>query len=260
MYENEREVLELSDFCWNCLDILKDVLYASAYTFFWTDQMPLIQRGIRQIAPDIQGDWLRFRYNGKMITFSLSDEAIAGYRARIQEFVSFGAGVRMLGAYENYVRQVVDVAYRAVPEKMDEFERNHRKDIRHRASYIKSGVGRGIDFFSEVFDYCPPPSYRPSLLFVFELRNVAVHNSSVADQRLCATANNAYVNMGEGKRLQVGDRVGWNMDICLRLFDLLVNLVSGADECVFPNLGLSTRQEKAWWYALQSEDSRPTSR
>lgn len=37
MYKDKRPIIKLSKECWDCLDILKDVSYANAYTFFWAE-------------------------------------------------------------------------------------------------------------------------------------------------------------------------------------------------------------------------------
>ena len=109
LYEDKRPFISLSEQCWECLDTIKDVGYANTYTFFWSDQLKLIQQVIRKIAPDIKGDWMRFKYEDKTVTFSLSDEAINSYKPKIQEFSSFGSAVRMLGAYEDYIRKIVEI-------------------------------------------------------------------------------------------------------------------------------------------------------
>src|SRR3972149_4436246 len=106
-YKDQLQLIKLSQQCWDCLNRIQDVSYANAYTFFWSEQLELVQQGIRNIAPDIKGDWLRFEYEGKSITFSLSNEAIMNYRPKIQEFSSFGSAVTMLGSYEDFVRKIV---------------------------------------------------------------------------------------------------------------------------------------------------------
>jgi hypothetical protein len=254
MYEDKRPTIKLSKECWDCLDVLKDISYANAYTFFWADQIKLIQQGIRKIIPDINGDLLRFRYEGKTITFSLSDEAIIGYKPKIQEFSSFGSVVKMLGAYENYVRRIVEISYQFIPKEMKNFKSNHRKDIRNTKSFIKHEVGRGVDFFSEVFGYTPHLSYRPSLQFIFQLRNVAVHNSCIADQRLCDAANNKYVNI-EGK-LKIGDTVKLNLSSSLQLHHLLTSILSEVDPHIYPTLKLPVIEKQAYWYLDDENDHK----
>jgi hypothetical protein len=252
MYEDKRPIKKLSEDCWNFLDILKDVSYANAYTFFWADQIKLVQQSIRKIAPGIKGDWLRFKYDGKIVTFSLSDDAIIGYKPKIQEFSSFGSGVKMLGAYENYLRRIVEISYQVIPDKIKKFKCDHRKYISDSKSYMKHEVGRGVDFFSEVFSYKPQSSYRPSLQFLFQLRNIAVHNSGIADQRLCDAANNKNVNI-EGK-LKIGDIVKWNLNISLQLHHLLINILSDVDPLISPTLKLPVIEKKAYWYLDKDND------
>ena len=246
MYETKRPIIKLSKECWDCLDILKDVLYANTYSFFWADQIKLVQQGIRKIAPDIKGDLLRFRYEGKTVTFSLSDEAIIGYKPKIQEFSSFGSGVKMLGAYENYIRRIVELSYKVIPKEMDEFKSNHRKDIHNPKSFIKHEVGRGVDFLSEVFGYTPHTSYRPVLEFIFQLRNVAVHNSGIVDERLCAATNNKYVIIE--RKLKIGDTVKWDLSISLQLHHLLTSMLSEVDPHIRSVLKLPDIEKQAYWY------------
>jgi hypothetical protein len=135
----------------------KNVEYANAYTFFWSENPKLVQQIIRKIAPDIKCSWLQFKYEGKTVTFSLSDQAIADYKPKVQEYSSFGSAVRMLGAYEGYVRKIFAVSYQDIPPKMTAFRNKHKRYIHNTKSFIKFEVGRGIDFFHEVFKYNPHP-------------------------------------------------------------------------------------------------------
>ena len=248
MYQDLRKELALSKECWTCLDVIKDVWYANAYTYFWADRAKLVQQAIRRIAPDIKGDWLRFKFEGMTVTFALSDEAIQRYRPKIQEFSSFGSAVRMLGAYEDYVRRVVDLSYQAIPGSMSTFKANHKKHItKKNESFIKAEVGRGIDFFEEVFNYKQQPPYRPALEFIFQLRNVAVHNSGRADQRLLDAANDPHVNVKE--TLTVGDRVEWTLSLSLQLHHLLTSLLPEVDPFISNVLNLSTVKRQAFWYS-----------
>lgn len=254
MYEDKRKTIKLSKECWDCLDILKDVSYANAYTFFWAENIKLVQQDIRKIVPDIKDDWLRFRYEGKTITFSLSDRSIIGYKPKIQEFSSFGSGVKMLGAYENYIRKIVEISHQVIPQEMAKFKNNH-KDISDTKSFIKHKVGRGVDFFSEVFGYIPHPSYRPILQFLFELRNVAVHNSGIVDQRLYDTMNNKYVIINE--KLKIGDTIKWDLSISLQLYHLLISILSEVDPHIYPTLKLPVIEKQTYWY-LDDENDQTT--
>lgn len=254
MYEDKRQVIRLSKDCWHCLEVIKDVWYANAYTFFWSENAKLVQQAIRKIAPDIKGDWLRFKYEGKTVTFSLSDQAIVDYKPKIQEFSSFGSAVRMLGAYEDYVRKIVEISNRVIPQKMTTFRNQHKKYIRNTNSFIKFEVGRGIDFFHEVFNYNPHPSYKPSLEFVFQLRNIAVHNSGIADQRLCDAAHSPYINISG--TLKIGEEVNWSLSLTLQLQLLLTSILPDVDPLICRILKLTEIEKQAYWYLNGDNDHK----
>ena len=247
MYDNKLPNIKLSEICWEYLEILKDVSYANAYTFFWSDQLELVQEGIRRIIPDLKGDWFRFKFHDKIVTFSISDEAIRGYKPKIQEFSSFGTVVKMLGAYENYVRKIAAISNIEIPDKIEDFITVHKikpEDLNKKV--MLHNFGRGIVFFIEIFGYNPHPSYIPSLQFFFEYRNVAVHNSGIVDERLLKAANNEYINInGE---LKIGDIIYWNLDLCLQLNHLIISILSELDPHVQSILKLPLIEKKAYWY------------
>lgn len=253
MYRDKRQVVRLSKECWDCLDVIKDVGYSNAYTLFWSDQIKLIQQAIRKIAPEIKGDWLRFRYEGKTVTFSLSENAIKAYKPKIQEFSSFGSSVRILGAYEVYVKKVVEISDHIIPQRMASFRQKHERYIRNVNGFIKHEMGRGIDFFHEVFNYNPHPSYKPSLKFIFQFRNVTVHNSGIADQRLIDAANSPHINI-TGK-LNIGDKVSWNPSLALQLYHLMIDMLTGVDPLICSHLKLIQIEKRAFWY-LDAEDAQ----
>jgi len=246
LYKDQRQLIKLSQQCWDCLAIIQAVSYAHAYTFFWSGQLKLVQQGIRKIAPDIRGDWLRFTHDGKTVTFSLSDEAIIAYAPKIQEFSSFGAAVTMLGAYEDFVRKVVELSYQSIPSAMQIFKNNHKKHISRKTnSFVKSEVGRGVDFFQEVFNYNPHQSYKPSLECFYQFRNITVHNAGIVDQKLCDALNNPYVI---GGKLKVGMRVHWNLSLVLQLAHLLTDMLPNVDPFICSKLGLLQIENQAYWY------------
>lgn len=248
LYEEKRPLVRLSKQCWECLDVIKDVGYANAYTFFWSDRLKLVQQAVREIAPDIKGDWLRFKYEGKTITFSLSDQAIMSYKPKIQEFSSFGSAVRMLGAYEDYVRNIAELSYKLIPVEMQGFKNNHKKHItKNTNSFVKSDIGRGIDFFIEVFNYQPHPSYKPVMEFFYQLRNIAVHNSGIVDQRLCDVAKSPFISI-TGGTLKVGMKVDWNLSSVLQLHHLLTDMLPQCDPLVCSKLGLLQIEKRSYWY------------
>ncbi len=253
LYEDKRQLTKLSVQCWDCLDIIKDVAYANAYTFFWSDQLKLVQQAIRKIAPDIKGDWLRFSFEGRTVTFSLSDSAVTSYKPKIQESSAFGSAVKILGGYEVYVRQIAELSWAAIPSDMEAFGNRHKKHVsRNTNAFVKSELGRGIDFFQEVFGYDADRSFRPSLEFLYQLRNVAVHNSGIADQRLCDLAKNAYVTIAGGT-LEVGTKLHWNLSLVLQLQHLMTGFLPQVDPFVCAKLSLPQIEKRAYWYQDSSE-------
>ena len=54
--EDKRQIVKLSRECWDCLDVIKDVGYAT-FTIFWSDKLKLVQQAIRRIAPDMKDYW-----------------------------------------------------------------------------------------------------------------------------------------------------------------------------------------------------------
>jgi hypothetical protein len=248
LYNQQRQLLKLSNICWDHLFTIKDIIYANAYTFFWADRIKQIQNAIRKIAPDIKGDWLRFHFEDKTITFSLSDEAIISYKPKIQEFSCFGSAVGILGTYEDYVRVIVNLSNKAIPKEMERFRNNYKGIVSKKTnSFIKCGVGRGTDFFKEVFDYQPNPAYKPGLEFLFQLRNIAVHNSGIVDQDLLNAANNPYVNINGGT-LKIGMKLDWNLSFLLQLQLLMTEILPQVDPLVSAKLSLDQTEKKAFWY------------
>jgi len=208
----------------------------------------LVQQAIRTTYPDIKGDWQRFEFEGKTITFSLSDQAISEYKPKIQEFSSFGSAVRMFGAYESYIRKTVDLTSSILPAEIQSFKKGHKGHITKRNdSFVKSEVGRGIDFFQEVFDYNPDPAYRPSLEFLYQLRNIAVHNSGIVDERLLDAADDPHIIIGG--TLTIGMKLDWNLSSVLQLQDLLLNMLPQIDPLVCSKLGLPQIERQAYWYS-----------
>ena len=248
LYEDKRQLVKLSVQCWDCLDVIKDVGYANAYTFFWSDQLKLVQQAIRKVAPDIKHDWLRFHFEGKTVTFSLSDSAVSSYKPKIQEFSAFGSAVKILGSYEAYVRQIAELSYKTIPVDMEAFRKKHKKHIsRNTNAFVKCEIGRGIDFFQEVFAYRPNPSNKPCLEFLYQLRNIAVHNSGIADQRLCDLAKDPYINT-IGRTLEVGMKLHWNLSWVLQLHHLLTEILPQVDPLVSAKLNLTLIEKRAYWY------------
>lgn len=249
MYEDKRRNVRLSEICCQCLKAIQDVAYTNAYTIFCSRDSKMVQERIRNISPKVQeeGDWVRIRFHGMGLIFSIRDEAIELYKPIIEEFQSFGSAVKILGVYEHYINRIVELSYQHIPGEMNKFESDHRKLIRSRKSFWSDKLGRGIDFFQEIFGWNPLPKYRPALQLMFHLRNLAVHNASIADQRLCQLASNQYVELIGA--LKVGDRVAWNLGTNLELQHLAIDILSEADPYIAHKLELPTLQKRAFWRA-----------
>lgn len=246
LYDDRRQLVRLSEQCWNCLDVIRDVGYANTYTIYWADKIKLIQQAIRKIAPDIKGDWLRFHFEGKTVTFSLSDNAISAYKPKIQEFSSFGSAVRILGTYEDYVRKIAELSYASIAKDVQVFKNSHKMDISNTNSFVKSEVGRGIVFFKEVFNYNPNPAYEPSLEFFYQIRNITVHNSGIVDQKMRDVATNSFVKISG--TLKLGMKIAWNLSILLQLEHLLTDMLPQIDSLVSAKLNLTQIEKRAYWY------------
>ena len=151
----------------------------------------------------------------------------------------------MLGSYEDFVRRVVELSYQSIPSAMQAFKDNHKKHISSKtSSFVKSDVGRGIDFFQEVFDYQPHESYKPSLECFYEFRNITVHNAGIADRKLC-DALNSYVT---GPKLKIGMKVQWNLSLVLQLEHLLTDMLPSIDPFISSKLGLLQIQNQPYWH------------
>jgi len=247
MKNDERQDVVLSEICCQCLKDIQDVSYALAYTLLYLRDYQALQKRFRSISPKVQeeGDWVRIRFEGMAIAFSISDEAIKFYRPIIQEFQCFGSAVRILGVYESYVRRIVELSNQRIPNEMDKFRSDHNKLIRNDKSFWNDKLGRGINFLQEVFGWNPSPKYRPGLQLMFHIRNLTVHNAGIADQRLCQLANNPHVEL-IGK-LKVGDKVSWNLGTVLQLQHLVITILTNADPYVANKLKLPTLKKRAFW-------------
>jgi hypothetical protein len=98
-----------------------------------------------------------------------------------------------------------------------------------------------------VFHYSPHSSYRPALDFLFQLRNVAVHNAGIADQVLVNATKNPYLHI-VGGQLKVGDRISWNLALTLQLHSLLTSMLPELDPLVCAALNLPLLERQAYWY------------
>ena len=247
MKNGERQDIVLSEICCQYLKDIQDVSYALAYTLLYLRDYKALQRRFRSISPKVQeeGDWVRIRFEGMAVAFSIRDEAIEFYRQAIYEFQCFGSAVRIISIYENYVRRIVEIASQRIPDEINTFKNNHNKLIRTNSSFWSDKLGRGIDFFREVFGWNPLPSYRPGLQLMFHLRNVTVHNNGVVDDKLCQLVKNPHIEC-IGK-LKVGDKVPWNLGTVLQLQHLVINVLTDSDKNIVSKLNLPTLKRQPFW-------------
>jgi len=250
MKKDERQEIVLSEICCQYIKDIQDVAYALAYALLSLREYRAIQQRFRSISPQVQkeGDWLRIRFEGMAVSLSISDGAINLYKPIIQEFQCFGSAVRILSIYENYVRKIVEISEQRIPDEMHQFRGTH--NIRTRSArtvgrFWSYELGRGIDFLKEVFNWNPLPSYRPALKLMFHLRNLAVHNNGIADDRLCQLAINPHIER-IGK-LKAGGKVSWNFGTYLQLQHLVIAVLTDADPYIVNKLKLPTLKQRPFW-------------
>ncbi len=244
------QIYWLSKECWECLSTLRNVGYVHCFVYFWTNHLQKLQQGLRELAPGIRDDIVKLENkDGKWITFSMSDEALSRYKPVIGELVYFASAVRMLSAYEEYIRQVVENSYKSLPAQMDAFEVKHglrdKQGNRNIKGYWSDQQGRGIKFLSKVFDWEPNDMYRPALRFFFRLRNITVHNKGLIDQKLCELARDRHFNLAGD--LKVGQSFQWNTAIVMELHGLLTNVLVDIDRYVSGRLSLEIVEDRAFW-------------
>lgn len=242
----------LSAEAWQSLDVIQNAIATFGYSHFFTSSMYVIQKALKEASPDITNQYiLRRKTEHGTIQFSLADEAIRSYRPVIELNTCFGAAVKVIGAYEVYVRNIVVAAEKLNIENLNTFITTHqsvqlrnKKGVLHYKNFIHPELGRGIDFFENVFGYkIANPSVRTWLLFLYELRNVAVHNLSCADERLCLLGASLPIN----PIIKNGELVEWNFEIVCQLNNLMLSIIPDIDKCVAPVLGLQQAERDAFW-------------
>ena len=193
--DERRQDVVLSEICCQCLKDIQDVSYALGYTLLYLRDYQALQKRFRSISPKVQkeGDWVRLRFEGRAVAFSISDDAIKIYGPIIYEFQCFSSAVRTLSIYENYIRRIVEISEERIPDKINNFRSTHNIRSRAKKRFWSDESGRGIDFLHEVFGWNSLPSYRPGLQLMFHLRNLAVHNNGIADDRLCQLTKNPHI-------------------------------------------------------------------
>jgi len=248
MNDNKRQDVELSEICCQSLKDIQDVSYALGYTLLYLRDYKALQKRFRSISPKVQdeGDWVRIRFEGMGVAFSISDDAMKFYRQIIYEFQCFGSAVRMISIYENYIRRLVEISNQRIPDEINKFREAHKKRIRTDSSFWSDKLGRGINFLQEVFGWNPLPSYRPGLQLMFHLRNLTVHNNGIADGKLCQLVKNPHIEC-IGK-FEVGDKVSWNLGTVLQLQHLAIAVLTDVDLSIVNKFNLPTRKQRPFWH------------
>jgi hypothetical protein len=241
------ETVVLSRQCWNCLDSLREVAYAYSYSYFWGHEIKRGQLALRYLFPDIKEDRLKLMSDGRWVQFEMSDGAIALYKPVIEEVSSFGTAVKMIGIYERYIMKLAEIADLQIPEAMAKFRQSRKRKPADKDTkfLLKADAGRGIDFLSQVFKYRPDSFYRPSLNFVFELRNVAVHNLGVVDKRLCDAAGPECIKVAGG--IKIGDTFAWNFAAVTQLQHLFIQLLTESDPRIRQVLRVAAEEKPIYW-------------
>ncbi len=244
-------IVQRSNIYWSCNNIIKTVMYANNFTHFWVDRAEELQKLMRSKAPDVVDDWYRFEFSGFTITFSLSDGAIGEYQPLVREFSSFGAAVKILGGYEKYFSEIIRETINRFPEKVDAFSKKHKTGNakpHNVKNFMWKKLGRGLNFVEDIFKHNFHPSYKPCINFFFELRNVAVHNSNMADKELCEVAASEFINYD--RKIKIGDKVEWSLLSALQLSQLVVQIMDEVDNMICSPLNLETIPGKQHWYYL----------
>lgn len=254
VYDDKRQKKEFSQECSKALQITKKVFYANMFTLFLVNNPNLIDQIIKKNAPNIQERLLRTEYEGKLITFSLSDKAINHNKSDILELSFFGSAVKILGAYESYVQDIVKISNQRIPEDMEKFRNKHTNEKvkfqndkkRPDKNFIHPKLGRGLVFFNEVFGLNPDSPYKKTLNFFFELRNTAVHRMNIADENLVGASKSEFINV-KGS-LKKGSPVEWDLSLILQLIDLISSLLYEVDPKICSILNLTTVTEREYFY------------
>lgn len=109
-------------------------------------------------------------------------------------------------------------------------------------------LGRGLGFVEDIFKHNFHPSYKLCINFFFELRNVAVHNSNIADKELCEVAESEFINCD--RKIKAGDKVEWSLLSALQLNQLVVQIMDEVDNVICSPLNLETTSGHLNWYYL----------
>jgi hypothetical protein len=243
------EVVQRSHIYWECVSKIKEVMYANNFSHFWIDRASELQKLMRTKAPGVVDDWYRYDFSGFTFTFSFSDDAIRQYQPIVREFSSFGTAVKILGSYENYFSEIIRQTIIRYQNKVESFSKQHKTgkvDSRNVKNFMWKKLGRGLSFIEEIFEHKFHSSYNPCISFFFELRNVAVHNSNIADEQLCELAKSEFIK--SNKQIKAGDKVEWSLSSVLQLNQLALQILDEVDAVIIPSLMLETKAGNRYWY------------
>jgi hypothetical protein len=109
--------------------------------------------------------------------------------------------------------------------------------------------GRGLTFIEYIFTHRFHPSYNPCINFFFELRNVAVHNGNIADEKLCELSKSEFINIDA--QLKCGTSMEWTFISVMQLNQLVLQILDEVDTVVYSPLMLETSLGKRHWYYLE---------
>jgi len=248
-FDRKLEKVKRSNVYWKYTDTLKKVMYAHNYTHFWVDRADELTNLMRTKAPDVDNDWYRYQHKEFTLTFSFSDAAIKQYQPIIREFSSFSAAVRILGSYENYFEAIIRATMKTFPEKVKAFSHKYKLkkvNIKNVKNLMSTKLCRGIIFVEQLFDYDANPPYKPLINFFFGMRNVAVHNSNIATEKLCKFAESEFINFD--RHLNEGDKVEWSFYHALQLNQFVLQISDEIDTVVCPPLRLKTATDYRHWF------------
>lgn len=243
------EIVQRSNVYWTHMNIIKAVMNANNFTHFWIDHAGDLQSLLRTKAPNVVGDWFRYQCEQFTVTFSFSDDSIKQLQPTVREFSSFGAAVKILGCYESYFLEIIRNTINRFPEKVYDFSRTHNTGNvnSHKGKYFMwKKLGRGLTFVEDIFVHSFHPSYSPCINFFFELRNVAVHNTNIADEELCKLFKSEFIN--STRQINCGDRMEWSLISVLQLNQFVLQILDEVDALVCSPLMLETTSGQRHWY------------
>ena len=245
----ELKAVQRSNLYWEHMKIIKTTMNAANFNHFWIDRAKELQGLMRTKAPKVVNDWYRYEYAGFTVTFTISDEAIKLLQPSVREFSSFGSAVKIFGSYESFLLEIIKRTIEKFPEKVVCFSETHKmgnfKKLKEK-DFMWRKLGRGLSFIEEIFDCHFHPSYSPCINFFYELRNIAVHNCSIADEELCKFSESEFITLD--RKIKCGDHVEWSLQSLLQLHQYIIQIMDEIDAVVHHPLMLDSRLNTAHWY------------